>query len=618
MKLSFLSGKPTILIVAIFFLLSLCLVGFIKVDRSDETRPQESFSISTTKNQQDSIPEYGPWEGMLPHRTGKASYFETKIYLVDFIVESTFYNPHSLEKGGWDYGIAFRGSGNNVLYFYVTSNSEYILKCYKDGNSSYPARGSLSNLDLSPSGKNKIRLEAIGNKAQLYINNLFITDMDISCSNYKGMVSIFTGFSMPGISGEVTEFSGFTIDEVDPLPSTRDEVLSTGFDSDMDGIDDETEWRIARTYSPVLQYDEDETEDVINVVVPLYQVSPYIHSNGKEGAMLVFVFLYDGDYGADFDQGWKDWFTDPISTIGGAIMDPFDQMFGKHCGDTEVIYFFIENGSGDWQDTWLESIFWKRHYDPIYETPENKVSYVDIGDGFGRTHPLIYVSEDKHGMYPNHTECENYQTDVVQERIKNAIDIKIPLTPKMEDCSGGDRINFANLSNRQNVGEAISEKTMNRTTLNGTIYEGYDPWENVEFWGRTDYEKLCIDPAGGLGGKWCGSPHYNVNMSYHPCNSSDWWGVKQSSGYCMNPGVDRIGADYYSYRMEIQSAEHCAYTCFFHENCVAYSYVLPVAGSSYGTCYFKNFANKPIKKAGAVSGLSQDCYSMNWVPPESE
>ena len=359
----------------------------------------------------------------------------------------------------------------------------------------------------------------------------------------------------------------------------------SGYDSDDDGIDDATELALARRYSPYLVFDEDEDEDVVNTVLALYQVSPIIHHSGLQGAMLVFLFLYDNDYGADFDRSWTDWFTDPIDTTAGLIMDPFDQFFGTHCGDTEVIYFFVAN-YGNWTNTQLESIYWKRHYDDIYETDQSSVGYKDLGDGTGRTHPIIYVSEDKHGMYPSHDKCENYETDVVAEKIK------IPLTPKMEDCSGGVEVYYTNITQTQNVGEAKSESTKNRTALNGTIYAGYDPWANVEFLGRTDYYKICENAAGGMGGKWCGTPF--ATGSDHPCNNVDWWSSKESSGYCMNSNTDRYGSDYYSFFLGGYDATTCAQACVNDSNCVSYSFVLP--GYQYedtGVCYLKNGAPEP-------------------------
>ncbi len=379
------------------------------------------------------------------------------------------------------------------------------------------------------------------------------------------------------------------------------ENLLAGYDSDEDGIDDATELMIAKKYAPVLIFDEDEDEDVANSVLPLYQVTPIIHYSGQEGAILVFVFLYDDDYGADIDRDWTDWFTDPIDTTAGLIMDPFDQFFGKHCGDTEAIYFFIAN-YGNWTNTRLESIYWKRHYDDFEETSENAVAYEDIGDGYGRTHPIIYVSEDKHGMYPDHDSCEDYETDVVAEKIK------IPLTPKMEDCSGGERLHYGNVTQQQNVGEAKSENTKNRAALNGTIYAGYDPWQDVDFWGRTDYEKVCVSmgPAGGLGGKWCGNPF--STRTDHPCNNSDWWGNKASSGYCMNSNTDRYGTDYYSFFLDGWDATPCAQACADDKNCVSYSFVYP--GYQYentGVCYLKNGAPEPYYNECCVSGLRRDC-----------
>ncbi len=391
---------------------------------------------------------------------------------------------------------------------------------------------------------------------------------------------------------------------LDPYASIRTSV--SGKDSDEDGIDDEIELMLARTYSPILIFDENEQENVQETVLPLFQVSPIIHHSGQEGAMLTFVFLYDNDNGADFDRDWTDWFTDPLDTAGGLIMDPFDQFFGKHCGDTEVIYFFIAN-YGNWTNTRLESIFWKRHYDKIYETSENAVSYRDLNDGTGSTHPEIYISEDKHGMYPSHDECEDYETDVVKEKLYDNY-IYIPVTPKMEDCSDGIQLFYTyNMHSKQNVGEAKSESTKNRAALNGTLYQGYDPWENVDFWGRTDYDKFCETPAGGIGGKWCGTP-FSVG-SDHPCADVDWW-TNDSSGYCMNPNTDRFGSDYYSFFMDGYDATPCAEACINDPNCLSYSYVLP--GYQYednGVCYLKSGTPKEYYNECCISGLKKDCVN---------
>jgi hypothetical protein len=391
---------------------------------------------------------------------------------------------------------------------------------------------------------------------------------------------------------------------VEPKQSMKTDL--TGKDSDEDGIDDETELRLARRYSPLLVFDENEQEDVQVTVLPLFQVSPIIHHSGQEGAMLTFVFLYDNDNGADFDRDWTDWFTDPLDTAGGLIMDPFDQFFGKHCGDTEVIYFFIAN-YGNWTNTRLESIYWKRHYDKIYETSQSAVRYKDLNDGTGATHPIIYVSEDKHGMYPNHDECEDYETDVVKEALYDKY-IPIPVTPKMEDCSGGKQLFYTyNMYSTQNVGEAKSENTKNRAALNGTLYDGYDPWANVEFWGRTDYDKLCETPAGGIGGKWCGTP-FSVG-SDHPCSSNDWW-EHESSGYCMNLNTDRFGSDYASFFMDGYDATPCAEACINDSNCLSFSYVLP--GYQYdnsGVCYLKNGIPDEYYNECCISGIKEDCVN---------
>lgn len=384
-------------------------------------------------------------------------------------------------------------------------------------------------------------------------------------------------------------------------------------DWDQDGISDADELMLANKYSPLLIFDEDEQEDINSTLYPLYQVSPVNHPNGSSGAMLTFVFLYDEDYGADFDRSWTDWFTDPIDTTFGFFADPFDQFFGYHCGDTEVIYFYIEK-RGSWNDTWLSSIYWKRHYDPIYETSQSVVQYDDFRGTSSRTHPVIYVSEDKHGMYPDKDSCENYKTDVIQVRaedwVKDNITIGpldnlvyIPVTPKMEDCDGGLWYEVKNLPQILNVGEGRSEETMNRFALQGTIYEGYDPWLNQPFWGRSDIAKVCQNPAGGLGGKWCGSPY--PSSKDHPCGADNWFGT--DTGYCMNSGTDRFGYDYSRTVMDMYDATACAQMCIDDDRCVSYSFVLPGIHDELGVCYLKEAAPPQYPNDCCISGLKSDC-----------
>jgi hypothetical protein len=393
----------------------------------------------------------------------------------------------------------------------------------------------------------------------------------------------------------------------------------SGQDSDDDGIDDATELMLARKYSPYLIFDEGEQEDT-RTVYQLHQVSPVIHHSGQEGAMLVYVFLYDMDNGADFDRSWSDWFTSPIDSAAGLIMDPFDQFFGKHCGDTEAIYFFVAN-YGNWTNNRLESIYWKRHYDPYEETSENAVLYMDMNDGFGYSHPVIYVSEDKHGMYPTINACENYKTDVVQEKLESAAGylvpgiledfIYIPVTPKMEDCGEGPEV-FVDVTFAFNVGEAKSNATMNRHVLDGTIYSGYDPWDNVEFLGRTDTVKVCDGAAGGIGGKWCGNPYQSAKG--HPCDSDNWWYPSSSSsstsGTCMTPNTDRWGSDYYNFLLDGYDATPCMQSCVNDPNCVSYSFVFPGnQGGDKAVCYLKNSAPEPYYNDQCISGLRSDCLN---------
>ncbi len=396
-----------------------------------------------------------------------------------------------------------------------------------------------------------------------------------------------------------THLQNYTTQNVSAVPVLFRYASQDTADTDQDGITDSMEAYIASTYAPQLRFDEGEQENVSQTVIPLYQVSPLKHHSGQDGAMLVFTFLYDNDNGAEFDQDWS--FGNLWGSACSLAMDPFDQFFGTHCGDTETIYFFIASYN-NWSSTYLQSIYWKRHYDPVYETNSDVVEYVDFTNSSNRTHPVIYVSEDKHGMYATHDDCEDYKTDVLWDKAD------IPCWPKMEDCSDGVTMNITYLPARWNVGESRFENTMNTTALEGTHYQGYNPWENVPFGGRTDYEKLCVDLGGGLGGKWCGSSFAGDG---HPCSGYNWWG-KTNQGSCMNYNTDRYGSDYRSIEMSYPDPVFCRQQCEGDPACVSFSYVRPGIQGDKARCYLKNAAPSPYLNLCCISGLKSECLDTGY------
>jgi hypothetical protein len=396
------------------------------------------------------------------------------------------------------------------------------------------------------------------------------------------------------VTPDPVRMASYTTQSISHVPVLFSRAAQNYSDTDQDGITDALELYIATTYAPQLIFDENEQENVSQTLLPLYQVSPLRHHSGQDGAMLVFTFLYDNDNGADFDQDWS--FGNLWGSACGLAMDPFDQYFGTHCGDTETIYFFIANYN-NWSSTYLQSIYWKRHYDPVYETSGDVVAYVDFTNSGNRSHPVIHVSEDKHGMYPSKDACEDYKTDVLWEKAD------IPCWPKMEDCDGGIVLNITYLPARWNVGESRYESTMNTTALEGTYYQGYNPWENIPFGGRTDYEKLCVDMGGGLAGKWCGSASTGDG---HPCSGYNWWG-KANQNSCMNYNTDRYGSDYRSIQLTSPDPVYCRQQCEGDPNCVSFSYVRPGIQGPNAMCYLKNTAPVQYLNTCCISGLKSEC-----------
>lgn len=161
---------------------------------------------------------YGPGNGSLVHSNdGYIAGISAGVSVQNFIAEATFMNPYSTSEGSWDYGFLFRDEGSNMQYrLIISSDTEWEL--YNNTGSSdgaLIASGYLDNLNTEAYGSNMIKLIAYNSAGQLWVNDVYISDLDLSGRINSGEIYVATGmYTEDEIEGKTTEFYDFSVYEL--------------------------------------------------------------------------------------------------------------------------------------------------------------------------------------------------------------------------------------------------------------------------------------------------------------------------------------------------------------------------------------------------------------------
>jgi hypothetical protein len=159
---------------------------------------------------------FGPSSGSLAHDPASEQIAATNasVNLMDFIAEATFYNPYSTQTGTWDYGFVLRHEKANVQFrFIVTSSKTWEFSNHTGTpEGEIIQSGEIPGLDVSENGSNHIKLVFQGNSGSFYLNDVFISDLDLSSRMNAGDVFIATGFyKLDQVEGSKTDYQDFMI-----------------------------------------------------------------------------------------------------------------------------------------------------------------------------------------------------------------------------------------------------------------------------------------------------------------------------------------------------------------------------------------------------------------------
>ena len=155
---------------------------------------------------------YGPQAGTLPSSTDKIPEYPVDVNLQDFMLDMTFINPYSASTGSWDYGFYFRYTSNEVYAIVLMSNKGWILTDNTNNGSKTVISGTIPSLNVNAGESNKISFICSGTQGLLYVNDNFISILDLSNLTSTGSITLGSGFySGDAIAGYSTSFKDLSV-----------------------------------------------------------------------------------------------------------------------------------------------------------------------------------------------------------------------------------------------------------------------------------------------------------------------------------------------------------------------------------------------------------------------
>ncbi len=177
-----------------------------------ESTDYESFAVWPIED------AFGPENGVLEHiDDGFIKTVSTEINSKNFIATADFINPYGPEVGVWDYGFSFRDVELGEQYWFVMdSEGLWDLINRVENDDQYLQNDAVKGIDTAVNGRNRITLIALEDIGIVYINDQFITELNLADRSNTGEIKLVTAFFADHeVPGNSTGYENFT---VWPLP----------------------------------------------------------------------------------------------------------------------------------------------------------------------------------------------------------------------------------------------------------------------------------------------------------------------------------------------------------------------------------------------------------------
>ncbi len=147
----------------------------------------------------------------------------------NFIITADFSVPYSTRVGDWNTGFLFRNAGEGDLsYVAVTQDGRYSHWLRIDGESTALDSGNVRNWNPSVGDDNKLTLVVIEDGGWLFVNNEYVTDLDVGDTHETGELEIATGiFTDSEVPGYVTTVSDISATKISALYGPQGSTLTS-------------------------------------------------------------------------------------------------------------------------------------------------------------------------------------------------------------------------------------------------------------------------------------------------------------------------------------------------------------------------------------------------------
>ena len=172
----------------------------------------ENFTITSLQK------VYGPINDSIEHDIHDTGYIDTynsQVSITNGIIEARFTNPYASWQGDWSSGFMLRYTSANEFHIIGARSSNYWFHYLRTGNVDTEQELAIEysqQVITSSTGSNHILIIALNELGWLFINGVFISELDLRGKVEVGRVSaIGTYFLNDGIAGYSTRFENFTI-----------------------------------------------------------------------------------------------------------------------------------------------------------------------------------------------------------------------------------------------------------------------------------------------------------------------------------------------------------------------------------------------------------------------
>ena len=167
---------------------------------------------------------YGPLDGSIDHapEDGRIDMHDTTSSLADGVFEARFFNPYSTQEGDWSSGFLFRSRAPDQFHVVGIEESGGWFHRLRTGDADATeqlADDTSTHISTTPTGRNHVRVIALGPEGWLFINGFYVAKLDLGgLLGSGGVAAVGSYFAGDGLAGKSTRFQGLTVRSVSEVP----------------------------------------------------------------------------------------------------------------------------------------------------------------------------------------------------------------------------------------------------------------------------------------------------------------------------------------------------------------------------------------------------------------